>query len=218
MSKIEDEKVEAFLDVKGESTSAGYRRGFEQLKRYTRENWEREITGTKLLEMVAEDKKREPLERKNEWVELLKGFFEWLVEEAPKKRGSGKGLASSTAHSRISGIVEFLRHYDLPVDKKKLNLPSSTRKKANVKLTIRAPDVRRLVDHAETNRDKALILCGWQSGMGIAELLELDVRDVRPDREKIRGSLEDPPLLLRSRGRRRRSLTEPASAPTPARR
>ncbi|KXA99734.1 hypothetical protein AKJ41_04970 [candidate division MSBL1 archaeon SCGC-AAA259O05] len=56
--------------------------------------------------------------------------------------------------------------------------------------------MRQLVNHAKTNRDKAAILCLWQSGMSISDLLALDISDVMIE-DPVRGSLDDPPLLIK---------------------
>ncbi|KXB05584.1 hypothetical protein AKJ49_00510 [candidate division MSBL1 archaeon SCGC-AAA382A03] len=191
-----EEKVKEFLKAKNSKTKQSYQRAFDLFYEYTEKEIGEKITGEKLVKKVAEDRRKNIEDRERPEVNLLKGFFKWLGEKAPKKRGKGKGYSSKTCHAYLSGITEFLNHNDLPIDKKKLSLPKATRKKNNRKVNIRRDQVRKMVKHAKTNRDKAVILCLWQSGMSISDLLNLDISDVMLE-DPIRGSLDDPPLLIK---------------------
>lgn len=186
------DKVEKFLKSKNGQTRRTYSRSFDLFYEYTEEELGEKMTGEELIKAVAEDRRRKVEDRERPEIGLLKGFFNWLSTEAK----DGGGYSSKTCHSYLSGVMEFLNYYDLPVSKKKLSLRKPTRKKNNRKLNIRRDQVRKLVNHAKTNRDKAVILCLWQSGMSIGDLLDLNIGDVMVE-DPIRGSLEDPPLLIK---------------------
>jgi len=135
-------------------------------------------------------------DRKRPELAILKGFFDWLQGEAPRKIGNGKGFALKSSHVYLAALTDFMSYHDLPVDKRRLNLPRPTREQRNRKINIRCEQVKKLVSHAKSVRDRAVILCLWQSGMSIGDLLGLNVGDVMIE-DPIRGSLDDPPLLIK---------------------
>ncbi len=190
-----DNRTESFLESKNESTRTAYRRAFQLFQGYMEKERGHKILGEGLIRVVAEDRRKDIEKRQRPEVNILKGFFNYLHSQAEKKNGE-KGFALKTCHKYLSGITEFLNYNDLPVDKKKLSLPKATRRQRNRKMNIRRDQVRELVDHAKANRDKAIILCLWQSGMSIGDLLDLNVGDVMVE-DPVRGSLEDPPLLVK---------------------
>lgn len=190
-----DTRTEDFLASKNEGTQTQYRRAFQLFKQYTESKLGGELTGGALVRSLAEDRRKDIEDRRRPEVKLLKGFFDWLRSDAPH-RGGKRGMAIKTAYKYLSGLTEFLRFNDLPVNKKRLNLPRPTGKKKNQKINIRREQVASLVDHAKTNRDKALLLCQWQSGMSIGDLLSLNVSDVLAE-DPFGGSLDDPPLLVK---------------------
>lgn len=191
-----EEKVREFLEIKNSEIRKHYRRTFHLFGEYVDEKLEEKITPTNLVRILAEDRRKDIENRRHPEVTILKGFFNWLTHEATQKYSGEKGFALSTAHTYLAGLTEFLSYNDLPIEKKKLGLPRPTRKTENRKLNIRQGQVRRLVEHSKTTRDTAIILCLWQSGMSVGDLLRLDVGDIMVE-DPIRGSLDDPPLLIK---------------------
>ena len=187
-----NQKIKEFLKTKNDTTQTSYRRGLELFEKYTEKEYSENLAGQKLIKKVAKDRRKKIENRERPEIGILKGFFNWLSTEAK----NGSGYSSKTAHVYLSGVIEFLNYNDLPIEKKKLSLSKPTRKKNNRKMNIRPKEIERMVNHAKTNRDKAVILSLWQSGMSISDLLGLNIGDVKPE-DEVRGSLNNPPLMLK---------------------
>ncbi len=76
----------------------------------------------------------------------------------------------------ISAVRSFYKANGFPI--LNLKLPKPHTLKRNHKLQLRAEHVRKLVEHAPTLRDKAIILMLFQSGMDISTLISLNYGDV----------------------------------------
>lgn len=186
-------KFQEFLDTRNKTTRTHYKKAFQLFMKYGEEVLGERLTGLDLIHKIAEDRRKDIEDRSRPEITILKGFWNWLRKTVKTK--NGVGYAKKSCHVYLSGLISFLKYYDLPVNRDRLNLPRANRKKINRKKSVRRQEVKALVDHALSNRDKALILCQWQSGMGIGDLLSLNVGDVLVD-DPVRGSLDDPPLLI----------------------
>jgi len=100
-----------------------------------------------------------------------------------------KGVSSSIARTYCGAIMGFYREFNYKVNVK----PSRDFKalRTHIRFNWSTKDIRKLVDHAKTLRDRAIILCLFQSGMDDSTLCSLNVGDVR--RELLEGKI---PLRL----------------------
>lgn len=96
--------------------------------------------------------------------------------EKKKKEKEEKGVSPKRAHMIISAVRSFYKANGFPI--LNLKLPKPHTLKRNHKLQLRAEHVRKLVEHAPTLRDKAIILMLFQSGMDISTLISLNYGDV----------------------------------------
>ena len=72
-------------------------------------------------------------------------------------------------------------------------MPSAVEKKENGKHEWQLEQVKQFMDGATNYRDKALILCIFQSGLGVNEICDLNYGDVQDELERS-GTL---PLCLK---------------------
>jgi integrase/recombinase XerD len=109
-------------------------------------------------------------------------FERHIDSEAPKKRGPkgevvGKGLSSKIAHTYVNAIRSFYGTFDVYVKLRgRSALPKP--KVVNKRMILSNMDVKRLVDHASTVRDRAIILTMFQSGIDVSTLCSLKYGDV----------------------------------------
>jgi len=178
-------KLKQYLDTKKYQTRIHYKRGFDLLKKYM-ETQGLDFSPEGLISQEAQDLRKPVEDREYPGVTLINSFIKYLEKE---------GRAPNSIHVIIAGIRDFFDYYGVPLQKKRLRAPKAKPRKINRKIIIGKEEVRILVDHCTSNRDKALILCLWQSGMSIGDLLNLNISDVL-DREPKTGNLDDPPLLL----------------------
>jgi len=178
--------LERYLESKSESSRRHYRRSFELLEEFMNKSGET-FSLKDLLFREREDVSKLPEEQKWPTIRLLNSFIGYLINE--------KELAPKTVNRILAGITGFFSDNHLSIKGKYLNLPRDKPLKNNKKIIIRKEQVRLMVDSCRSNRDKALVLSIWQSGLGIGDILPLNISDVL-DREPNTGSLEDAPLLL----------------------
>ena len=159
-------------------TKSTYKGGFKLYLQYTG------LTASRLIDEAIEDQRRDPRERTDAVKRRLIGFYNWLVEEAPRKRGGryggkvvDKGLSSKIAHTYVNAVRSFYGTYDVYVKLKgRSKLPRA--KVENKRMIVTNMDVKKLVDHARAPRDRAIILTMFQGGMDVSTLCSLKYGDV----------------------------------------
>ena len=170
----EFKEVKRWLVGKGRTTKSEY---LGALRIYTDY---RGLDPKQLIDEIEEDRKK-PRRERGEVEFKLKEFHEWLLNEKEKEKGGGggktgeKGVSTKRAATIMGAIRSFYKANGFPIT---IKLPRPTTLKKNHKLQIRAEDVKKLVDHAPTIRDKAIILMLFQSGMDVSTLCSLDYGDV----------------------------------------
>lgn len=117
----------------------------------------------------------------------LKEFYDWLrtdyvIPEKGGKRKGEKGLAPRSAGRIIEDVRVFYKESDIPIGN--LHLPTPRKLKENFRKFLSAQDVKRMLDVCERLRDKAVILCAFQAGLGMKELITLNYGDVAKGLEK----------------------------------
>jgi len=142
----------------------------------------RGLNPKQLIDEIEEDRKK-PRRERGEVEFKLKEFHEWLLNEKDKMQGGWKprkvgkkGISPKRANMIVNTIRSFYKTNGFPV--LNLKLPKAPPLKKNHKLTLRAEHVKKLVDHAPTIRDKAIILMLFQSGMDVSTLISLNYGDV----------------------------------------
>lgn len=178
MDRKEIEKfkeVKRWLAGKPKQTKKGY---ISKLKAYL--NY-RKMNPKELIDEIEEDRKK-PRREMGEVEFKLKEFYEWILNQKEKESGGWKvsktgkkGLSKKSAVGMIGAVRSFYRANGFPLNMK---IPRASPKKENRKLSLRGEHVKKLVDHAPTLRDKAIIIDTFQSGMDVSTLCSLDYGDV----------------------------------------
>ena len=154
-----------------------YRSAFRMYAQYTG------LSPEQLVEEALEDARRDPRERTDVVKRRLIGFYNWLVTEAPKKKPGGggeiqgRGVSSKLAHTYVNAIRSFYDTYGVVVKLKgRSALPRP--RVTNKRMRLSNMDVKRLLDHCRSPRDRAIILVMFQSGMDVSTLCSLKYGDV----------------------------------------
>jgi site-specific recombinase XerD len=155
-----------------------YRTAFRAYTLYTG------MTPSAMIDEAIEDSKRDPRQKQDVLMTRILGFYEWLKKEYPRKsRGTGehkvlgKGVSDKMAHLFVSAVRSFYSTYDLSVNMKgRQRLPRP--KVENKRMIVGAEQVKVLVDHARTPRDRAMILVNFQGGLDVSTLCSLRFKDV----------------------------------------
>jgi len=142
------------------------------------------MTASALIDEALADMKKDPRERQDIVMMRLVKFYHWLKNEYPKKsRGAGehqvvaKGVSDKMAHFFVNSVRSFYATYGITIrmrGRHKLPRP----RVQNKRMKVGAEQVKVLVDHARTPRDRAIILTLFQSGMDVSTLCSLKYGDV----------------------------------------
>lgn len=159
---------------------------------------EKEITPSDLLTLIEEDRKKDHLDRGNPEREWL-GFAKWLETEYRKHDAhqvkTNGTVSNATIRLYCASIRGFYSYFGFTLTKI-AKLPRKIRKGGgrfeNEKIEYRPKTVKKLLSVMKSNRDKALALVMFQSGMDISTALSLTYGHVRNGIEK-----GESPLLVR---------------------
>jgi site-specific recombinase XerD len=142
------------------------------------------MTAERLIDEALEDAKRDIRQRTDIVKTRLLNFYKYLKTEYPRKsRGKGdhrilgKGLSDSAATGAVMAVRSFYGIYDINVKLKgRQRLPKP--KIANKRMMLSTADVKLLVDHARSLRDRAIILVMFQGGMDVSTLCSIKYAEV----------------------------------------
>ena len=158
-------------------TKATYKSGYRRYAEYTGK------TATELIDEALEDRARDPREKKDIVKQRLIGFYHWLVKEAPKHKAGrsgeiiGEGLSSKIAHTYVNAVRSFYGTFDVYVKLRgRSRLPKP--RVVNKRMILSNVEVKRLIDHARSPRDRSIILTMFQGGMDVSTLCSLKYGDV----------------------------------------
>lgn len=163
------------------STKIVYRTAYRGYANFTK------MKPEELVDEAIEDAKKDVRERKDIVKSRMIAFYNYLRNEYPI-RGRGntkqpheilhKGLAPKTANGFVQAVRSFYSTYDIYVKLKgRSKLP--TPKVINKRIKLTPEDIKKLIDHARTPRDRAIILTMFQSGLDVSTLCNLKYGDVR---------------------------------------
>ncbi len=175
----EDAALKRWLDtITKKSTRWGYRSAFRAYALFTGK------TASELIDEAIEDAKKDPRERRDVVLKRLIEFYRWMKTEYPQKsRGKGpkriigKGSTDKRANVTVNSIRSFYATFGVTVRMKGRHALPRPRVK-NKRMRVAADQVKILIDHARTPRDRAIILTLFQGGMDVSTLCSLRYADL----------------------------------------
>lgn len=137
------------------------------------------FTGMNPRELIdqAEEDRNKPRRERSETERMLREFKRYLKER--------KGSPTTVKH-KFAIVKSFYSDNNFPQKEK---IPKANPQNKEIKLRKR--HVRKLVNHAPTLRDKAIILMGFQAGMDVSTVCSLNYGDVAEGLER-----DEKPLLI----------------------
>ena len=164
--------------VTRKSTKRSYRSWFRCYIQYT------ELTPSQLVDEAIEDLKRDPREKRDIVLQRLIGFYHWLktdYQKIPKGKDktkpTTKGVSDKVAHARVASARSFYTTFGVTVRMKgRHSLPRP--RVINKRMIVNAQQVKTLINHARTPRDRAIILTNFQGGMDAETLCSIKYGDV----------------------------------------
>jgi integrase/recombinase XerD len=165
MNLEEFEEVQRWLNnVKGNTVNS-YKTGLTLFCKWTGMN------PVQLLDEAEEDRMKSRRERGKPEARLME-FYNYLISE--------KKVAKKSATLYFTAVRSFYKWNGFPLNVK---TPKAAPKKENRKAIITPEVVKKLVDHAPTLRDRAIILFMFQGGFDVSTLCSLNYGDVARELE-----------------------------------
>ena len=177
-------EVEEYLSFKSKPTREAYATGFRLFLEYYQGKYGQTHNFNDFLNNIFEEFKKPLRERKRVSKTELKEYIEFLKQ---------KGNSNNSVRVYFAAMQNFLKFKQIMVSMDFIgNMPSPVGQKINEKHEWHIEQIKEFVDKSPSYREKALILCIFQSGLGINEIIELNYGDVQEELEK--GTL---PLYLK---------------------
>lgn len=168
-------ELETFLGTKKSgSTIRAYRVAFNHFLNYYHTKYGSDKPFKHYLNRIFDDLEK-PLRERRKIAEMeLNGYIKFLQEQRK---------SSNTILTYIAAIRNYLRFKDVPLRMRFVATPRPVIKEENRKHRWTVDEIRRFVEAAGNYRDKAIIVCLFQSGLAVNELSNLDYRHVQEQLE-----------------------------------
>jgi len=172
-----DREFEDFLKLKSRRTAETYKGAYRHFLFFYKSKHGEDVNIGHFLDRIFNNLKKPREEQQPRLIESeLVEFVNYLKENK---------LSNNTIRVYIAAMQNFLKYYNITVSMSFIgNMPQPIVKKRNHKHEYSIDDIREFVNSAPTYRDKAIILCLFQSGLGINELIGLDYGDIQDELEK----------------------------------
>lgn len=172
--KLEPE-VEEYLTLKSKPTKHSYSSAFRAFMTFYKNKYNKDKAFSHFLDCIYEELKKPPREQGRIIETELSEFINYLKDQ---------GKSNNSIRLYIAGIQNFLKYKHVMVSTRFIgNLPPPVEKKVNGKHEWRISQIKKFVDVAKNYRDKALILCIFQSGLAVNEICQLDYGDIQEEFE-----------------------------------
>lgn len=119
-----------------------------------------EFTGLNPTQLIdeAEEDRNQPRRQRGKPERRLAEFYNWLITEYELKKGNRgkdkkKGISKKRAVAYVGAIRGFYKKNGFPITSK---TPKAAPKKENKKMRMTSKEVKKLVSHAPTVRDRAI--------------------------------------------------------------
>jgi len=174
-----DPALKRWLDsITKKTTKFNYKSAFRNYAEFTG------LTATELIKEAHKDRQLSPLEQKDVVIQRLTKFHTWLTTEAEKvTRGKGehkikgRGLTPRSAVMKVNCIRSFYSTFHITVKLRGRHRIRNGRVR-NKRMIVNAEQVKFLVQHARSIRDRAIILVNFQGGMDASTLCSLNYEDI----------------------------------------
>jgi len=192
----QEREIQEYLALKRtKSTRTAYASSYKAFLKYYRGKHGESAGFSHLLDRVYDNLKKPRFVQEQIVEPEITGFINWLKEEVPEDR---RPKSDNTIRQYIAALQHLLKYYNIVVSMSLIeNYPRAAPMPTSTKHEWKIEQIRDFVDAATTFRDKAIILCLFQSGMRLSDLVSLDYGDIA---EEFETGIIPLHVLVRKRG------------------
>jgi|GEM_PF-1910372 len=173
--KFEPELEEYLNCKKTKSTRNSYATGFRYFLEFYQGKYGSDRNLGDFLNSIFEEFKKPIREQKRVAEIEIKDFIKFLQE---------KNTANNSIRVYFAAIQNFLKYKQVTVSMEFVGVPSAVEQQINGKHEWSIEQIKQFVDKAPSYREKAIIICTFQSGLGVNETANLNYGDVQEELEK----------------------------------
>jgi integrase len=172
-----EKEVEEYLGLKSTSTAEAYSAAFKSFVEFYGEKYGADKGLIHFLDRIYEEFKKPIREQGHVAEKELIEFIDYLKK---------KGKADNSIRLYFAAIQNFLKWKHVSVSMSFIgNMPKPHSKKSNGKHEWRIEQIKEFVEAAPSYREKAIILCMFQSGLAVNEICELNYGDIKDELESV---------------------------------
>lgn len=190
-------EIQEYLALKRtKSTKTAYSSSFRAFLKYYMGKHGENIGFSHLLDRVYENLKKPRFVQEQIVEPEITGFITWLKEEVLEDK---RPKSENTIRQYIAALQHLLKYYNIVVSMNLIeNYPRAVPLPTSTKHEWKIEQIKDFVNAATTFRDKAIILCLFQSGMRLSDLVSLNYGDIA---EEFETSIIPLHFLVKKRGR-----------------
>ena len=174
METLEPEIVE-YLTLKSKSTKSVYSSAYRSFMTFYQQKYATKNAFSHFLDRIFTELKKDQREQ-GRIIEIeFSEFINYLKAE---------GKSNNSIRLYIAAVQNFLKYKHVMVSTSFVgNLPPAGERKANGKHEWKIDQIKQFVEATKNYRDKAIIICMFQSGLAVKEICNLDYGDIQNEFE-----------------------------------
>jgi integrase len=175
LKKIKFEpEIEEYLALKSKRTAQIYSSGLTKFLTYYQSKHGKDKWFSHFLDEIFEEFKKPQRDQRRVAEIELSQFIDYLRDQK---------LSNNAIRLYFAAVQNFLKYKQVTVSMSFIDMPPPVEKRINGKHEWKIGQIKEFVDAATTYRDKAIILCMFQSGLAVNEICDLNYGDVQDELE-----------------------------------
>jgi len=168
-------EVETYLKLKSDSTRRIYGIALRDFRGYYNEKYDISNVFSHFLDRIFDEMKKPPRQQQRIIESELADYINFQ---------KAKDKSNNTIRAYITTVQNFLKYKNITVSARFIgNMPPATTIKSNRNHEWYVKQIKQFVDVALDYRDKAIILCMFQSGLAVREICDLNYGDIQDEYE-----------------------------------
>ena len=169
-----ESEVEQYLNLKEKNTAGAYASAFRKFLDFYKAKYGEDKGFGHWLDRIFGELKKPPREQDRLAENDVKGFVDYL---------QAKGKSNNSVRLYVAAVQNFLKYKQIVLSTSFFKIPAPNEMKENGKHEWHKIQIKQFIDAASSYRDKAIILCMFQSGLAVNEICILNYSDVQEELE-----------------------------------